>query len=462
MPPALFKLYVADLSDSFETAGHYPTLMEALINHLLWADDLVLMALDNDSLQRNLNILYSYCEKWELTINMKKTKIVTFNKRLPNNFEFKIGNNTVEHSDRYCYLGVMFYSNGNFKIALNELRCKALRALFGLKRVINRQCITFDALMILFDSLIKPVLLYGCQVFTPHLLSVKKLLNDLPDIDTSNYYFKNLNSNCYDKFHLKFLKWAIGVHRKSSNLGVYGDTGRYPLIFNAIKISSDYFTRVTILNPERLVHKAYLEQQRLHLDWFNHSVQIIASFGHGISPRLSTNVIRNLQLDFTKQWKHGVESSPKLDFYKTLKYEFSREEYLKIKNFDYRRALSKIRFSAHNFEIERGRYTIPITPRDQRLCKYCDAVMDTKVIECERHVLGDCPLYRPLRDRTNLTSNDLLFEIIRNSSSHSLLEDAGRLCSYIIDAHQAYSTYSSIINDIDNDCATTKTRCRII
>ena len=47
----------------------------------------------------------------------------------------------------------------------------------------------------------------------------------------------------------------------------------------------------------------------LHLDWFNNSAQIRASFGHGVSPRLSTNVI-NLQLEFTEQWKHGVGSSP--------------------------------------------------------------------------------------------------------------------------------------------------------
>ena len=75
MSPELFKLYISDLSDSFDSIGNYPYLIDALQNHLLWADDLVLLALDNDSLQKNLNILYSYCEKWDLTINMKKRKL---------------------------------------------------------------------------------------------------------------------------------------------------------------------------------------------------------------------------------------------------------------------------------------------------------------------------------------------------------------------------------------------------
>ena len=89
--------------------------------------------------------MHIYCEKWDLTINMKKTKIITFNKRTQNEFVFKIGNNTVEHAKTYCYLGVVFHSNGNFKSALNDLRGKALRALFGLKRVINKQRCTNDS-----------------------------------------------------------------------------------------------------------------------------------------------------------------------------------------------------------------------------------------------------------------------------------------------------------------------------
>ena len=460
MSPELFKLYISDLSDSFDSIGNYPHLIDTLLNHLLWADDLVLLALDNDSLQKNLNILYSYCEKWDLTINMKKTKIITFNKRTQNEFVFKIGNNTVEHAKTYCYLGVVFHSNGNFKSALNDLRGKSLRALFGLKRVINKQRISFDALMILFDSLIKPALLYGCQVFIPYLLSVKKLLIDPPVIDASKHYFNILSNDCYDKFHIRFLKWALGVHRKSSNLGSYGDTGRYPIIFNAIKISSDYFTRVTLLDPDRLVHKAYLEQQRLELDWFTNSSKILALFGNGMSPRMSTNVIRNLQFDFIKYWKLGVESSPKLDFYKTLKSDFSREKYLKLKNYDYRRALSKIRFSAHNFEIERGRYTTPITPRSERFCKFCLYTTSVNVIECERHILFNCPLYRSIRDRSNLTTNDVTIEILKNSDNYILLEDVGRLCSSILDTHQAFNSYLTTVNDNSN--SPNNNRCKIL
>lgn len=200
----------------------------------LWADDLVLLALDEISLQENLDILNQYCKKWGLEVNLKKTKCMRFGQYKPSvTHKFTIGADEIEEVDEYCYLGVIFHRNGSFKPASNELRKKALRGLYGLKRVIVKSFISFHALIKLFDSLVKPILLYSCQVITPHLLTTRKLLLD----DTNNEkYFKTISSDIYEQFHIKFLKWCLGVHRKSSNIGVWGKSGRYPLIFQSSEI----------------------------------------------------------------------------------------------------------------------------------------------------------------------------------------------------------------------------------
>ena len=39
-------------------------------------------------------------------------------------------------------------------------------------------------------------------------------------------------------------KWTLGVHRKTSNLAVWGDTGRYPLTLEALKPAPDFFYRL--------------------------------------------------------------------------------------------------------------------------------------------------------------------------------------------------------------------------
>ena len=250
MSPELFKMFIRDLSSALTCTGKYPLLLDAIINHLLWADDLILLAIDESSLQNNLNILGNFCQRWGLTINFKKTKVICFGKR--GKHTFYVGDNKIEYVDKYCYLGFMIHKNGNINSAVKDLRDKARRALYGLKRVVNKSYMSIDALFKLFDALIKPVLLYGCQVVTPYSKTAKLLsTNDL----VNDNYFKTLGTDLHELFHLRFLKWCLGVHRKSSNIGTWGDTGRYPLIINACKLSVDYFLRIESMSNDTLIKR---------------------------------------------------------------------------------------------------------------------------------------------------------------------------------------------------------------
>ena len=72
---------------------------------------------------------------------------------------------------------------------------------------------------------------------------------------------KVFHNDVYEKFHLKYLKWCCGVHQKASNTGMWGDTGRYPLLFNALKLAIDYYDRINKLSENTLVKKSYMEQE---------------------------------------------------------------------------------------------------------------------------------------------------------------------------------------------------------
>lgn len=50
---------------------------------MLFADDMVILSNSPDDLQCSLNLLYNYCEKWCLQVNVDKTKIVVFRNRGP-------------------------------------------------------------------------------------------------------------------------------------------------------------------------------------------------------------------------------------------------------------------------------------------------------------------------------------------------------------------------------------------
>lgn len=79
--------------------------------------------------------------------------------------------------------------------------------------------------------------------------------------------------------------------------------------------------------------------------------------------------------------------------YILFKNEFQYEKYLDILSMELRKPITQFRISAHNLEIERGRYTRPITPLDQRICKKCKTDIGN-----EMHFLFNCASLTPQRE----------------------------------------------------------------
>ena len=69
-----------------------------------------------------------------------------------------------------------------------------------------------------------------------------------------------------------------------------------------------------------------------------------------------------------------ISNTGKLTFYSTVFERFELQKYLTFPiNPKKKRPFNKnIRISAHNLEIERGRYSRPIVSREERFCKYCN------------------------------------------------------------------------------------------
>ena len=75
--------------------------------------------------------------------------------------------------------------------------------------------------------------------------------------------------------------------------------------------------------------------------------------------------------DFKGQWYtnlNNVVLNPILRTYKYLKTEFRMEAHLNlVAALRYRKAITKLRASSHTLEIERGGYTRPKTPLENKL-----------------------------------------------------------------------------------------------
>ena len=77
MSPVLFNLYLADLSRELSTKCPMVQLGKVKINHLLFADDLILVSSgQGQDMNSLIKITSGYCEQWKLRIAPGKTKIM--------------------------------------------------------------------------------------------------------------------------------------------------------------------------------------------------------------------------------------------------------------------------------------------------------------------------------------------------------------------------------------------------
>ena len=108
-------------------------------NHLLYADDLVILSESPTGLQHCLNALDNYCDKWRLNINIKKTKAMILSKTErkaktdSNAYLFDLNDNRLELVKEYKYLGLTLTCNGKLNYAAEILAQKARKAFFWFK-----------------------------------------------------------------------------------------------------------------------------------------------------------------------------------------------------------------------------------------------------------------------------------------------------------------------------------------
>ena len=73
----LFSMYLDDIEETF-IRGKFQGLEIGMLKLflLLYADDIVIFADNENMLQKGLEILYDYCTSWKLRVNTNKTKIM--------------------------------------------------------------------------------------------------------------------------------------------------------------------------------------------------------------------------------------------------------------------------------------------------------------------------------------------------------------------------------------------------
>ena len=97
----------------------------------------------------------------------------------------------------------------------------------------------------------------------------------------------------------------------------------------------------------------------------------------GYVPIFQKWAIGSLETNFSEIWTRCYESSSILKTYSSYRINFGTECYLKhISKPKFRIALSKLRASSHDLEVERGRYVRSKLDINERLCISCHVIVD--------------------------------------------------------------------------------------
>ena len=408
LSPMLFNIYIDDIKDVFDESCCPINLQNENINHILYADDLVLISESSEGLQKSLDKVFEFTKRKHLTISVKKSKSMVLNQagRIINN-PFNLNNEILEQVQSFCYLGIDIKCSGTVKHPMNILCDKANKALRPLLCAIARFKIPAKTSIRLFHTFISPILLYNAENWA--VLSDKGIKNFHNNTILDDTYGSKI-----DVVHRKLLKFILGVSKSSPSIAIYGDTGEVPVSLKSYRLALNFWHRVSSLPDTYLVKKALLENIELRTNWITTIEKLINRFNladkignHKKFKKITKNEIDKAYLNYWKTELMRADVS-RLAFYREIKEDFKIENYLHIENFENRRAIAKIRCSSHSLEIEKGRHkNIPST---ERICKLCDK----GEIESEQHFLLKCDKYDTLKNKYEIYEYTNVLELLNN------------------------------------------------
>ena len=430
LSPLLFALFLNDLNNYISTSSVGVKIGEDSIHSLLYADDLVLIARDPVDLQSQLNALQQFINSLKMEVNISKTKIMVLkNKKRKsrakpgNEFKWYLGNIQVKECESYKYLGVTFKSNGSFTEHVDKVREKAQKSYYSLLAK-SRDWGGFQPrlFLYLFDHTIIPILNYASDVWGT---------SECPKLE---------------RLHLSASKYALGVKSSTNTDAVYSELGRMSIqSYHHVNILK-FYIRLSILDNKRYASKAFemlvSDADSGCSNWVSTARNLQQVYDVQLSDNnsnIKTKVQQHFQSVIMGRLKEQIIQDKKLKTYAKFKTTYKFEAYLDtLSDFTERSCFAKFRLSAHNLQIEIGRFGKNKTPRSERYCAYCKT-LKKYVVEDEVHFLTVCPLFEQERQilfnniyslypSTRLLNNENMFLWLLSQEDRECIHFLAKFC----------------------------------
>ena len=219
------------------------------------------------------------------------------------------------------------------------------------------------------------------------------------------------------------------VKATTCNAIVNGECGKFPPSVHCHINVLTYYHRLLTMSKGKVVKSVFKALHNLNdqgfQTWITRVSELARRYGIDINETASIGSVQfksicpnMIKQNFVNKWHAEINNRPNtiIETYALYKSQYVSEKYLDmISDPKYRIAVSKLRASSHNLEIERGRYTRPKVNPENRLCPLC------YVVDNEIHFVVRCRINETLR----IT---LWNEINAIDSGFAYLDDKDKLC----------------------------------
>ena len=168
LSPLLFITYMDDIIKETKkrtrsaAIGHR-NLKTVKITELAFADDVVLLADSEESLQFNLNVWKEVLERKGMKLNKGKTKVMAVTKE-EIHLNIQIEGENIEQVTTFKYLGVNIEQTGSIELEIAERITKTNKLYYAInKGFTNRTEISRHTKMKVFKVIYRPILTYGSE-----------------------------------------------------------------------------------------------------------------------------------------------------------------------------------------------------------------------------------------------------------------------------------------------------------
>ena len=378
--PTHFNAYINDLLQQLKNNGRGVKLETGdTINVLAYADDIVLLAENENDLQSLMDITAEWCFKWRISINPSKSSVVHFRRctKQMTSKQFKLGVHELQIVNEYRYLGVVLDCHGTNESLMNHLCGATSRALGS---VISKTKANYDL---------------GYKTFTKLLESCV-----FPIVDYASGSWST-GSNCLriDSIQARATRFYCGLPRNTTLMALHHETNWSPGVIRRDLEKLRLYNQLVRMERGQLSRRLLEYDRLVEGTWSADMKALCETLGlveawNEFAPVNLKFARKTLDSIFRNAWKAEVSTKPKLSLMAKLNGDCAHNtpHYVSSNLKKCQRSLiSRLWTGSLQLRIETGRYYG--IPRAERHCQVCN----NDCVEDELHFLFDCERYNSAR-----------------------------------------------------------------